>query len=77
MTFVGLNAYSYVVVAWVLSPRRPKRGFWRWKRGGKEDDGCMPDTYGLKQDELMNLMWRYWEARQGSVSAAPPTLEPC
>lgn len=44
--------------------------------GGKEDDGCMPDTYGVKQDELMNLMWRYWEARQGSVSAAPPTLEP-
>ena len=36
----------------------------------------MPDTYGVKQDELMNLMWRYWEARQGSISAAPPTLEP-
>ena len=74
---VGANAYSFIVVGWVLEPRRPKRGRWRWKRGGKDDDGCMPDSYGVKPDDLMNLMWSYWNARRpaSAAPAASPAFE--
>lgn len=73
---VGANAYSFIVVGWVLSPRRPKRGRWRWKRGTKDDDGCMPDTYGMKADELMDAMYSYAEVRSRTAPATGVTLEP-
>jgi hypothetical protein len=73
---VGANAYSFIVVGWVLSPRRPKRGRWRWKRGTRNDDGCMPDTYGMKADELMEAMYSYAGVRSPAAPAADVTLEP-
>jgi hypothetical protein len=76
MQFVGVNAWSDVVVAWVCSPRHPKRGRWRWKRGTEEDDGCLPDTYAMAGDDLMNLMWSYWGAAQKAAPPVSPTLEP-
>jgi hypothetical protein len=76
MNFVGANAYSFVVVGWVCSPRRPKRGRWRWKRGTADDDGCMPDTYGVDGEELMNLMWSYWSAWRKTSPPVSAALEP-
>ena len=73
---VGANAYSFLVLAWVCSPRKPKHGRWRWKRGAKDDDGCMPDTYGMKADELGRLMWSYRNGRRPSAPASSLTLEP-
>jgi hypothetical protein len=73
---VGANAYSFIVVGWVLSPRRPKRGRWRWKRGTKDDDGCMPDTYGMKADELMDAMYSYAGVRSRTAPATGISLEP-
>ena len=73
---VNVNAYSFIVVAWVCHPRRPKQGRLRWRRGSKDDDGCMPDTYRMRADELIRLMTSYWEAGQtGRVTALPPRLE--
>lgn len=72
---VGLNGYSFIVVGWVLEPRRRNGGVWRWKRGGKDDDGCMPDTYGVKTDELMNLMWSYWNERRVKAPVSSPAFE--
>jgi hypothetical protein len=54
-----LNEDGFRVLAWVCNPRKPKHGRWRWKRGAKDDDGCMPDTYRMKADELGRLMWSY------------------
>jgi hypothetical protein len=71
---VGANAYSFLVVAWVCNPRRPKHGRWRWKRGTADDDGCMPDTYGMKADELARLMWSRRTA--GAPSGGAATLTP-
>ena len=76
MRFVGVNAWSFVVVAWVCSPRRPKQGRWRWKRGTKDDDGALPDTYAMEGDDLMNLMWSYWGAAQNAPPRPSATLEP-
>jgi len=64
---VNVNAYSMIVVAWVCHPRRPKEGRLRWRRGAKDDDGCMPDTYGMRADELIGLMHEY-------AAAAPPAF---
>jgi hypothetical protein len=73
---VNVNAYSFIVVAWVCQPRRPKHGRLRWRRGSKDDDGCMPDTYRMRADELIRLMQSYPEAgRSGPVTARPPRLE--
>ncbi len=62
---VSVNAYSFVVVAFVCAPRRAKHGRWRWRRGTEHDDGCMPDTYGMDAVELIGLM------REHASSAAP------
>jgi hypothetical protein len=59
---VNVNAFSFIVVAWVCAPRRPKQGRLRWRRGTKNDDGCMPDTYGMRADALINLMHEYTAA---------------
>jgi hypothetical protein len=53
---VNVNAFSFIVVAWVCAPRRPKQGRLRWRRGTADDDGCMPDTYGMRADRLIALM---------------------
>jgi hypothetical protein len=53
---VNVNAYSMVVIGWICSPRRPKQGRLRWRRGSKDDDGCMPDTYGMPAERLLTLM---------------------
>jgi hypothetical protein len=63
---VNVNAYSFIVVAWVCSPRRPKQGRLRWRRGTKDDDGCMPDTYGMRADRLIVRM------TERAQAAAPP-----
>jgi len=76
MKVVGANAYSFLVLAWVCSPRKPKRGRWRWKRGAKDDDGCMPDTYGMKADELGRLMWSHGNERRPAAPTGSLTLEP-
>jgi hypothetical protein len=65
---VSVNAYSFIVVAWVCSPRRPKHGRLRWRRGTGDDDGCMPDTYGMRADRLIALMTEY----AGATPAQPP-----
>jgi hypothetical protein len=74
---VNVNAYSFIVVAWVCSPRRPKHGRLRWRRGTNDDDGCMPDTYGMRGDELIALMQSYRDAGRasGPAPARPPRLE--
>jgi hypothetical protein len=56
---VGRNAYAFVVVGWILDG----------------DEGCMPDTYGVKPDDLMNLMWEYWNARQPATQVQSPAFE--
>jgi hypothetical protein len=76
MRVVGANAYSFLVLAWVCSPRKPKHGRWRWKRGTKDDDGCMPDTYRMRADDLARLMWSYRNARVQAAPASSLTLEP-
>ena len=57
---VGRNAYSFIVVGWVLA---------------NDDEGVMPDTYGVKPDDLMNLMWSYWNERRGAAPASSPAFE--
>ena len=52
---VLVNA-SFLVVAFVCDPRRPKQGRLRWRRGTRYDDGCMPDHYGRKPEELIAEM---------------------
>jgi hypothetical protein len=66
---VNVNAYSFIVVAWVCSPRRPKQGRLRWRRGTKDDDGSMPDTYGMRADALINLMYEYAASGAGPRTA--------
>jgi hypothetical protein len=56
---VNVNAYSFVVVAWVCHQRRAKRGRLRWVRGARDDDGCMPDTYAMRAERLMMLMYDF------------------
>lgn len=57
---VGRNAYSFIVVGWVLE---------------NDDDGCMPDTYGVKPDDLMNLMWSCWNERRVEAPVSSPAFE--
>jgi hypothetical protein len=38
--------------------------------------GCLPATYAMEGDELMNLMWSYWGAAQQEQPRASATLEP-
>ena len=61
-----------VVVGWLRSPRPPRQGRIRWRRGTKTDDGCMPDHYGNGKDpsELLALMSGYWE-RGGRAVRSP------
>jgi hypothetical protein len=56
---VGMNAYSFIVVGWQLA----------------DGEGHMPDTYGVKTDDLMNLMWSYWNERRVAAPAASPAFE--
>jgi hypothetical protein len=56
---VNVNAFSFIVVAWVCAPRRPKHGRLRWRRGTASDDGCMPDTYAMRADRLIALMYEH------------------
>jgi hypothetical protein len=74
---VSANAFAFTVVGWELSPRREGHGFWRWTRGTKHDDGCLPDTYGMKPDAMMDLMLEYAGARAPAATApADWRLEP-
>jgi hypothetical protein len=66
---VNVNAYSFIVVAWVCSPRRSKQGRLRWRRGTANDDGCMPDTYGMPADRLIALIQEYAGAGRRIESA--------
>lgn len=65
---------TVIVVAFVCSPRRPKHGRIRWRRGTADDDGCMPDTYDQPADRLMTTMYGYWERATGG--AAPRATAP-
>ena len=56
---------SILVVAFVCTPRRPKQGRIRWRRGTDHDDGCMPDHYGRKPSEIIEVMNAYWNADLG------------
>ena len=67
---VLVNA-SIVVVAFVCAPRRPKQGRWRWRRGTKHDDGCMPDHYGVKADELIAVMSERWQRSSQQAPMSP------
>jgi hypothetical protein len=75
---VNVNAFSVIVVAWRCEPRRPKQGRLRWRRGTRDDDGCMPDTYDRRADELIFLMSDHWRAGTGQAAAPGPAarIEP-
>lgn len=66
---------SWSAVGFLRSPRPPKEGRWRWRRGTAEDDGCMPDTYGMDPSELVELMTAFWQAGagHGEPRASAPT----
>jgi len=70
---VNVNAFSFIVVAWVCAPRRPKHGRLRWRRGTAHDDGCMPDTYGMRADRLIALMHEHAAdpPRRSALGARP------
>jgi hypothetical protein len=67
---VNVNAFSFIGVAWVCAPRRAKQGRLRWRRGTEHDDGCLPDTYGMRADRLIGLMREHAAADQFSRALA-------
>jgi hypothetical protein len=67
LTTVPINGHSATVVAFAFEPRKPKQGRIRRRRGAKDDDGCMPDTYGRNAEEVLMLLSERWEAARGPV----------